>query len=74
MIDPSLITPPNCYWVRRKEPNGEVAALQIAQVSNVFGASPDYWSVAVLGSDQHSSLAEFEFIVEITAPTQVEQI
>jgi hypothetical protein len=68
VIDPSSIKPPKCYWARRTQAGGEVAELEIVQVSDVFGDLPDYWSVAVLGSDQHRSLAEFEFIAELTAP------
>ena len=34
----------------------------------VFGHARDYWSVAVLGSDQHYSQHDFEFVAPIRAP------
>jgi hypothetical protein len=73
MMEPSLIKPPNCYWARRKTQEGEAPEFEIVQVSDVFGAAPDYWSVAVLGSDQHRSLGEFDFIMKITAPEEAER-
>lgn len=52
------------YWARRStEDNAEVV-----QVSDVFGQDRQYWSVAVIGSDQHHSLSEFIFLIRLFRP------
>lgn len=37
----------------------------VVQVSTIFGVEPDYWTLAVLGSDQHAMLGDFEIIEQI---------
>jgi hypothetical protein len=32
------------------------------QVSTIFGDDPDYWTLAVIGSDQHFMPSEFEIL------------
>lgn len=39
--------------------------LTVVQVSTVFGEDPDYWTLALLGTDQHAMVADFEIIEQI---------
>jgi len=34
----------------------------IVQVSTIVGEAPDFWTLAVVGSDQHHMLSDFEII------------
>jgi hypothetical protein len=36
----------------------------------VFGEDPDYWTVAVLGSDQHFMPSDFEIIAPAEPPEE----
>jgi hypothetical protein len=36
--------------------------MTIVQVSTIFGEDPDFWTLAVLGSDQHHMIGDFELI------------
>ncbi|MBX4917243.1 hypothetical protein [Rhizobium bangladeshense] len=40
----------------------------VVQVSTVFGADPDYWTLALLGTDQHAMLSDFEIISAAEMP------
>ncbi|WP_431324425.1 hypothetical protein [Rhizobium sp. YTU87027] len=42
----------------------------IVQVSTIFGEAPDYWSLAVLGSDQHYMISDFEIIALVEPPEE----
>jgi hypothetical protein len=44
---------------------------RLVQVSTVFGASPEFLTMALIGSDRHFALDDFEFITVIAAPDQV---
>ncbi|MDH0913080.1 hypothetical protein N5C66_29995, partial [Rhizobium pusense] len=68
MIDPLSVEPLSVYWARRKTQDAEGDECEVVQISTVFGHARDYWSVAVLGSDQHYSLHDFEFVAPIRAP------
>ena len=68
MIDPLSVEPLSVYWARRKTQDAESDECEVVQISTVFGHARDYWSVAVLGSDQHYSLHDFEFVAPICAP------
>ena len=68
MIDPLSVEPLAIYWARRKTQDVESDECEVVQISTVFGHARDYWSVAVLGSDQHYSLHEFEFVAPIRPP------
>jgi hypothetical protein len=58
---------PNCfYWATRRDDKNSKA--QIVQVSTVFGAEREYWTVARVGSDEHRMPGDFEFIVRIVPP------
>lgn len=64
LIDHEDLRPGSYYWARRC--NEEDA--EIVQVSNVFGSDREYWTVAVMGSDQHRSLKEFVFLIRLMKP------
>jgi hypothetical protein len=34
----------------------------------VFGAASEFWTVAVMGSEEHFDLASFEFLHNVAAP------
>lgn len=52
------------YWARRSSED----KAEVVQVSDVFGQERQYWSVAVVGSDQHHSLSEFTFLIKLIRP------
>ena len=68
MIDPLSVEPLSVYWARRKTQDAQSGEYEVVQISTVFGQARDYWSVAVLGSDQHYSLHDFEFLAPIRSP------
>ncbi|MBO9127845.1 MULTISPECIES: hypothetical protein [unclassified Rhizobium] len=54
------LVPDAFYWARSdKHTDGRTT---IVQVSTVLGEDPDYWTLAVLGSDQHHMIGDFELI------------
>ncbi|MFK0332957.1 hypothetical protein ACIQUB_17735 [Rhizobium sp. NPDC090275] len=57
---------PGCfYWARSaSHTSGQTT---IVQVSTVFGEDRDFWTLAVLGSDQHHMIGDFE-IISIVEP------
>jgi len=58
----SLI-PDAFYWARSsKHARGRAT---IVQVSTIFGKEPDYWTLAVPGSDQHHMVDDFEIIAPV---------
>jgi hypothetical protein len=63
-IDPNDLRVGSYYWARPNQ--GE--DLEIVQVSDVFGSDREYWTVAVMGSDQHRSLKDFEFLIRLMRP------
>ncbi|MBB3452751.1 acetyl-CoA carboxylase alpha subunit [Rhizobium sp. BK313] len=58
------LQPDGYYWARRIESD----EMEVVQVSTVFGRHPDYLTVAILSSDQHYTLEEFEFYAVISPP------
>jgi len=57
------LVPQAFYWARSDNyANGNIT---IVQVSTVFGEEPDFWTLAVLGSDQHYMISEFELIAAV---------
>lgn len=68
MIDPNSVEPLATYWARRRTQAAQSGEPEVVQISTVFGDARDYWSVAVLGSDQHYSLHDFEFVALIRPP------
>lgn len=65
MVAVSLV-PQGFYWARSsKYFEGRQT---IVQVSTVFGMDADYWTLALLGTDQHAMPAEFEIIAPIEFP------
>lgn len=65
MLAASLV-PDAFYWARPlKQSDGR---LTIVQVSTVFGAEPDYWTLAVPGSDQHQMIGDYEIVAHAEPP------
>lgn len=58
------LMPERFYWARRVS----TGTLEIVQVSTVFGTALEFLTVALIGTDQHLVLEEFDFIEEIIAP------
>jgi hypothetical protein len=54
------LVPDEFYWARsNKHADGRIT---IVQVCTIFGEDPDFWSLAVVGSEQHYMIADFEII------------
>lgn len=63
MFAESLV-PDAFYWARQlKQSEGR---LTVVQLSTVFGA--DYWTLAVLGSDQHQMIGDYEIVALAEPP------
>jgi len=63
------LVPGQLYWARSsKHFDGKIT---IVQVSQVFGNDPDYWTLAVLGSDQHHMPSEFEIVAPAEPPDRI---
>lgn len=63
------LVPGQLYWARSlKHSDGKIT---VVQVSRVFGDDPDYWTLAVLGSDQHHMPSEFEIVAPAEPPDQI---
>ncbi|MGO4441279.1 hypothetical protein [Rhizobium sp. RAF56] len=60
------LVPGNLYWARSlKYIDGKIT---VVEISTVFGEDPEFWTVAVLGSDQHFMPGDFEIIAPIEPP------
>jgi hypothetical protein len=65
---PASLVPGAFYWARSSEHfDGKVT---VVRISTVFGEDPDYWTVAVLGSDQHFMPSDFEIIAPAEPPEE----
>ena len=58
------------YWAVPRNDNGSAT---IVQVSTMFGEDPEYWTLALVGSEQHQMLGDFDIIARIDEP-QVPQM
>ncbi|MDK4731503.1 hypothetical protein [Rhizobium sp. CNPSo 3490] len=58
---------PGCfYWAKSsKFFDGN---LTVVQLSTVFGTHPDYWTLALMGTDQHAMPSDFEIIGPLEMP------
>ncbi|WP_040143259.1 hypothetical protein [Rhizobium etli] len=62
------LVPDALYWARSsKYFDGKIT---VVQVSTIFGAKPGYWTLALLGTDQHAMPDDFEFIVPAEHPAK----
>ena len=61
------------YWARRKltrvAPASEAFDLEIIKISTMFGTSPEFWTVAITGSDEYFDLDAFEYFHKVAAPS-----
>jgi len=66
------LEPNRFYWARRLPAEGssifEPNDIEVVRVSTVFGATPEFWTIAVMGSDEHFDLAAFEFFHKVPSP------
>jgi hypothetical protein len=54
------LVPDEFYWARSSRyADGRTT---IVQVSTIFGEDPDFWTLAVVGSEQHHMIGDFEVI------------
>ncbi|NMN70929.1 hypothetical protein [Rhizobium sp. 57MFTsu3.2] len=54
------LVPDAFYWARSdRHTDGRTT---IVQVSTIFGEDPDFWTLALVGSDQHHMISDFEII------------
>jgi hypothetical protein len=62
------LEPNRFYWARRLPVAGvsSIDAGEVVQLSTVFGATPEFWTVA--GSDEYFDLAAFEFFHKVPSP------
>jgi hypothetical protein len=62
----------NFYWARRKLVPGAPAAephdIEIIQISTTFGAAPEFWTVATMGTDEHFGLEDYDFFHKVPSP------
>jgi hypothetical protein len=62
MSSASLV-PGAFYWAKSsKYFDGKIT---VVRVSTIFGADRDYWTLALVGTDQHAMPGEFEIIAEV---------
>jgi len=52
------------YWARRRGSS----RTEIVMVSSVFGREREFWTVAVMGSESHAMLDNFEFFSAVDCP------
>lgn len=64
MIDQSELKPDRYYWAKVEGQEGD-GRIEIVQISTVFGAEREYWTIARLGSDLHAMLEDFRFLGEV---------
>ncbi|KQV78107.1 hypothetical protein [Rhizobium sp. Root1220] len=57
------LVPGGFYWARSNKYAG--GRTTIIQVSTIFGEAPDFWTLAVPGSDQHHMIGDFEIIAPV---------
>ncbi|QFY62805.1 hypothetical protein FZ934_20850 (plasmid) [Rhizobium grahamii] len=60
------LVPNAFYWAMSDKHTG--GQKTIVQVSTIFGADPDFWTLAVAGSDQHHMIGEFKIIAPVNPP------
>ena len=62
------LVPEGYYWARSsKHFDGK---LTVVQVSTVFGEDPNYWTLALPGTDQHAMPSDFEIIGPVVLPAE----
>ncbi|MET3858440.1 hypothetical protein [Rhizobium sp. OAE497] len=52
------------YWARRRGSS----RTEIVMVSSLFGGEREFWTVAVMGSESHAMLDNFEFFSAVDCP------
>lgn len=66
------LEPNRFYWARRLAPEGAAVSepndIEVVQISTVFGSAQEFWTVAVMASDEHFDLSAFEFFHKVPSP------
>jgi hypothetical protein len=62
------LVPDQFYWAKSVKHKG--GGRTIVQVSTIFGEEPEYWTLAVPGSDQHHMVGDFEIIAKVDPPDE----
>lgn len=69
------LEPNRFYWARRLPAEGasigEPNDIEVVWVSTVFGATPEFWTVAVMGSDEHFDLVHLRIFPQGPLPTDI---
>jgi hypothetical protein len=68
MIALSDLVAEQFYWARRRIGTDAERELQVVRVSSIFGSTREFLTIAIVGSDQHYALEEFDFIGAVTRP------
>ncbi|UIK01120.1 hypothetical protein LZK82_26535 (plasmid) [Rhizobium leguminosarum] len=70
-ISTDQLEPNRFYWARRLPAKGTSISerdIEVVQISTVFGAACEFWTVAVVGSDERFDLSAFEFFQKVPSP------
>lgn len=59
----SSLVPDAFYWARSA--NHFDGRPTVVQISTEFGSDPSYWTLALLGTDQHAMPGDFEIIEQV---------
>jgi hypothetical protein len=62
MIALSDLVAEQFYWSRRRTGTDAEREPQIVRVSSIFGSTREFLTIAIVGSDQHYALEEFDFV------------
>jgi hypothetical protein len=68
MIALSDLVAEQFYWARRTTGTDTERELQVVLVSPIFGSTREFLTIAIVGSDQHYALEEFDFIGPVAGP------
>jgi hypothetical protein len=63
------LVPGAFYWARSGKHAG--GHMTIVQVSTIFGEQADYWTLALVGSDQHHMIGDFDIVQRIEPPVGI---
>jgi hypothetical protein len=63
------LVPGHFYWAKSEKV--DAGRPTVVQVSTAFGEDREYWTLAVVGSDQHQMIGDFEIIAPIDPVDEV---
>lgn len=60
------------YWARRKPAKGALVSdpgdFEIIRISTVFGSAPEFWTVILMGTDEHFDIQAYDFFHKVPSP------